>query len=227
MHCLLVSSCSLLGPLLVGLLGQLCGVEMATCGTDPDEAAAAIQAWRPEVMLLHGEAAREPLCTQLWSQLRRIQPCACVVRLQSDPPAVHGGGAVLDPPGRGWLLADLAELISELARQRQGADASRGLPPPGRIGSLAPRERLVLHRLGNGMTNREISGELGITLQTVETYRKALASKLGVRGSQLLRLAVLWRCTDPGVDPALALSSCRPAVACRSAASADQLSCAP
>ena len=42
---------------------------------------------------------------------------------------------------------------------------------------------------------------LGLSLSSVETYRKTIASKLGVSGPELVRLAVLLRCTATLVTP--------------------------
>jgi len=58
---------------------------------------------------------------------------------------------------------------------------------------LNDREVRLLEALGRGCLNREIASELGLTVATVETYRKTIANKLGVSGKQLVRLAVLQR----------------------------------
>lgn len=48
--------------------------------------------------------------------------------------------------------------------------------------------------VGRGLLNKEIAHELGLSLQTVETYRKTLAQKLGISGAELVRAASLHRC---------------------------------
>lgn len=45
---------------------------------------------------------------------------------------------------------------------------------------LTPREAEVLNRTTCGYTNREISGELGITISSVNTYRIRVCEKLGL-----------------------------------------------
>jgi len=52
----------------------------------------------------------------------------------------------------------------------------------------------LLEALGRGLVNKEIALELSLTVATVETYRKSVASKLGVSGSELVRIATLYRC---------------------------------
>ena len=57
--------------------------------------------------------------------------------------------------------------------------------------SLSPRESEILDLLGQGLSNKQIAARAFISLQTVETHRKRIAAKLGVRGSELVRLATL------------------------------------
>jgi DNA-binding NarL/FixJ family response regulator len=59
---------------------------------------------------------------------------------------------------------------------------------------LSPREQRVIEALGRGLLNKEIAVELNLSLATVETYRKGVASKLGISGSELVRIATLYRC---------------------------------
>ncbi|MEI7781079.1 MAG: response regulator transcription factor [Planctomycetota bacterium] len=56
---------------------------------------------------------------------------------------------------------------------------------------LSGRQFEVFELLGDGLTNAEIAGRLGIGVQTVETHRKCIAKKLGATGVELVRLAVL------------------------------------
>lgn len=46
---------------------------------------------------------------------------------------------------------------------------------------LTPRERDVLIRVAEGLTNREIASQLGISPRTVETHRDGIARKLRMR----------------------------------------------
>lgn len=56
---------------------------------------------------------------------------------------------------------------------------------------LTPRECDVFGHLGRGLSNKEIATTLGISVQTVETHRKAISKKLGCNGASLVRLATL------------------------------------
>lgn len=205
MRCLLVSSRSLFSPMLAGLLAQMSGVEMAVCGPDAAEAIARIEAWRPLLLLLDLNWDEPCLCRPVAERLLQLRPEARLICLQAEHCSCpdldgfsHAGRrALVEAPEGGWDWPQLVERITRLAARLCRQEPPRALPSLQRLQGLAPRERSVLHRLGEGLTSREIASDLGITLQTVETYRKNLATKLGVSGPQLLRLAVLCRCADP------------------------------
>ena len=56
---------------------------------------------------------------------------------------------------------------------------------------LTPREREVLQLLGEGMTSKEIAGELHISIKTVETYRRDIMSKLDLHSvAELTKYAI-------------------------------------
>jgi len=61
------------------------------------------------------------------------------------------------------------------------------------IARLQPREQRLLRELGCGLLNKEIAARLGLSVATVETYRKQVAAKLGISGAELVRLATLYR----------------------------------
>jgi len=58
---------------------------------------------------------------------------------------------------------------------------------------LTRREGDVFDCLGRGLTNKEIAAALGISVQTVETHRKAISKKLECNGASLVRMATLSR----------------------------------
>jgi two-component system response regulator FixJ len=59
-----------------------------------------------------------------------------------------------------------------------------------RLHALTPREREVLDGLANGLPNKTIAYDLGISPRTVEIHRANLMAKLEIRSlSEALRLA--------------------------------------
>jgi two-component system nitrate/nitrite response regulator NarL len=85
--------------------------------------------------------------------------------------AAASGGIVLHP--------SLAAAVQQLAR--------RGGPSPPTV--LSTREAHVLALLAEGMSNKAIARELGLSAQTVKTYVERLYTKLGVanRGAAVRR----------------------------------------
>ncbi len=61
---------------------------------------------------------------------------------------------------------------------------------------LSKREREVLHALGAGSTNQEIADRLRVSVRTIETHRKNISVKTGLRAGELIRAAVRYRDRD-------------------------------
>ena len=56
---------------------------------------------------------------------------------------------------------------------------------------LTRRQQQVLDLIGEGLSTRQIAGELAISAKTVETHRARIMERLGIRsGRQLLRYAI-------------------------------------
>lgn len=86
------------------------------------------------------------------------------------------------------LLSSLEEGYRRLARK--GATADRRRDADIRLQALTARERDVLEGLAQGLPNKTIAYDLGISPRTVEIHRANLMSKLGVRSlSEALRIA--------------------------------------
>jgi two-component system, NarL family, nitrate/nitrite response regulator NarL len=81
--------------------------------------------------------------------------------------AVHQGGAFFSPEVAGYVVD---EYVAAAATQRV-ANAN----------TLSERERQVLGRIAEGLTNKEIATRLGLGVRTVETHRERIMQKLGIR----------------------------------------------
>lgn len=57
--------------------------------------------------------------------------------------------------------------------------------------TLTERQQAIYRLIGEGKTTKEIAKELGSAISTVETHRKAIAKKLKVSGSEMIRRAAL------------------------------------
>jgi two-component system response regulator FixJ len=101
------------------------------------------------------------------------------------------GGAVdfLEKPfERVSLLASIEAAFARLAAS--GDRLQRVSEAQVLLGALTPRERDVLEGLAQGLPNKSIAFDLGISPRTVEVHRANLMSKLDVRSlSDALRIA--------------------------------------
>lgn len=105
---------------------------------------------------------------------------------------------LLEAGAAGFVLktGDTDELLAAVRTVLQGKryisqdlaarDLSANKSQATRLESLTAREREVLQLIGEGRTNREIAGQLCLSVKTVEVHRSRIADKLGVRGRSLL-----------------------------------------
>jgi DNA-binding NarL/FixJ family response regulator len=91
----------------------------------------------------------------------------------------------LDAGAAAYLLKD--SLTDELARTvREVYQGQRPIPPAvterlaGRL-KLTPREIVVMELIADGLRNKEIAAELGITQETAKVHVKNVLAKLNVR----------------------------------------------
>jgi DNA-binding NarL/FixJ family response regulator len=105
---------------------------------------------------------------------------------------VAGGGTAFAP-----------EVVSAISRAPDEPDPDHPLT------RLTHRERTVLRLIGEGLSNRQIAGHLGLAEKTVKNYISRLLPKLGVeRRTQAAILATRWRgrligdTSSPQRDPA-------------------------
>ncbi len=125
-----------------------------------------------------------------------------IVFLTDDTPMAF------EAPGRAWLPAqvssaelvaaviavaqDLTVLTPEQARQYLPASPRNGNAPDGFVESLTHRELQVLKMLADGLANKEIAGQLGISRHTAKFHVAQILAKLGA-GSRAEAVAIAIR----------------------------------
>jgi two-component system response regulator FixJ len=86
------------------------------------------------------------------------------------------------------LLSSLEDGFSRLSRREATEDRKKNAEV--HLQALTPRERDVLDGLAQGLPNKTIAYDLGISPRTVEIHRANLMTKLGVRSlSEALKIA--------------------------------------
>ena len=109
--------------------------------------------------------------------------------------AVREGAAdfLEKPLSGGQLLASVARAIAG----ERGAEARERCDTGARLEALTARERQVLEQLVMGRTNKAAAYDLGISVRTIEVYRRNVMAKMGAQSlSHLVRMTLL-----AGLDP--------------------------
>lgn len=97
--------------------------------------------------------------------------------------------------GDTYFSALIAQRVAQALREGKSAKDVEPPTPPG-TEVLSPREREVLRFIAQGLANKEIASQLGISTRTVEAHRQALMKKLGIH-----TVAGLTRyCLEHGID---------------------------
>jgi len=103
------------------------------------------------------------------------------------------GGAVdfLTKPAKARdLLEAIAAACDRQVKARERHDELEGIQT--RLAHLTQREREVLDGVVSGLMNKQIAGQLGISLKTVKLHRSRMMHKMNVRSvADLVRLAGL------------------------------------
>jgi DNA-binding NarL/FixJ family response regulator len=102
---------------------------------------------------------------------------AATVELIHAIRVVAAGGAYIDPTLAGKVLSTFMRQSSSNNPMQQN--------------ELSDREGEVLRQIAWGYSNKEIAGQLGISVKTVETYKNRLTEKLALKGrTEIVRYAV-------------------------------------
>lgn len=110
-----------------------------------------------------------------------------VLTMHDDPAYLQ---AALAAGVQGYLVKKVAdtELIGAIRAVYEGrlvvdVESRPSTPPPTADSAgpkLSARERLVLQRVAEGMTNQQIADQLDLSVKSIESYRSRLMKKLGL-----------------------------------------------
>jgi DNA-binding NarL/FixJ family response regulator len=193
--CLVVVRNRLYRDLVAGWIADHARGRVTVRAADHAAATVGLAAWVPDVLVLEvsglehdGLAVAEAFLTRRPAG-RLIVLVEAAATFAPPPWLAERVVAVFDSSARlGELELALAPLLG-LAGPTPGGRHD----PPANGRRLSHREAEVLRLIGEGLDSGSIAAELGIALSTVATHRKRIAAKLGTRGNQLTRYAVLQR----------------------------------
>lgn len=201
--CLVLDRHILVGKAVGGLLAEHCGLDLVAVFSSVAQALVFIENTPPDLLLLDLHCIGEHGKTWIDAafSLKRANPAGGLI-LITDISDAHVPPAELEAMLLGIVdkrhdWDDLVRMVTRL--QELSPRRSHMSNPKWRLqmDTLSPRELRVFHALGLGLLNKEIAQSLGLSLQTVETYRKHISAKLALSGSEMIRAATLHRCTNP------------------------------
>ncbi len=203
MRALIVDDHTLVRAGIRRLIESFAGIEVVAEASNADQALAAAQLHRPDLVLLDlsmpGRSGFEVI-----GELRQTCPETAIVIMSMHDDPVHVREA-LDRGATSFVVKEAAPAELELALRASAAGqtflspqvSARMLGPILRreraagVESLPPRQREILRALGRGQSTKEIAADLGISIKTVETHRARIMESLGCRrASDLLRIAM-------------------------------------
>jgi DNA-binding NarL/FixJ family response regulator len=156
---------------------------------------------RPDLLLLD---LYMPRCDPgaLVTRLHREHPCLRIVVMTGTNDhaglfGLLGAGAsaiVLKDSG----VAGLREAIARALDRGVYVDPDLRIAAPAARAGLTPRESAVMGLLAHGNSYRDIGAQLHLGERTIETYRRRIAEKLGVRSrAELVAYALQHGLVDP------------------------------
>ena len=181
LRCLIVEDQLMFLQLLRSMLEALPGLELAATATSQAEALAICRGSPPPDLLVLDLALPDGDGIGVAEALIQHNPSAQVVVL-SGQASSFVCPAPLQPFIQG--VVDKTAAFSQLQQVLERC-LPRNQDP------LTPRQQEIYGLIGQGLSNKEIARATALSVATVETHRKAIAQKLGLRGAELVRQASL------------------------------------
>ncbi len=184
------------------LLESFDEVEVVAEAASADEAVLRSRDTLPDVVLLDlsmpGRNGLEAL-----DELRVVCPDTAVVIMSMHDDASHVREA-LARGASGFVVKEAAPAELEIALRAAAAGRTYLSPqvsgpqlrggsttPTSGVDALPPRQREILAALGAGRSTKQIAGDLGISVKTVETHRARMMETLDCpNATELLRIAL-------------------------------------
>ena len=194
LRCVLVEDQAMIAQLLAERLDRLEGLKVVAVA---HTAAAGIQVCvehRPDLLLLDLNLPDGP-GTRVAEALQLLNPPARLIVISGLSHTFlcpeHLAPMLLAVVDKTGSCDDLLEEISVLMPTTNPSSAQADAILAERLQSLTRRQRQILQKIGQGASSRDVALQLGVSLETVNTHRRQIAARLGIRGAALVRYAVL------------------------------------
>jgi len=208
---LLVDDHTLVRAGLVRLVEGFSGFQVVGEARTCAQAVALASRYKPDLVLLDlslpdNSGLEALLLIRQHNPLTRV----LMMSMHDDPQHVR---EAIDRGAAGFIVKDAATLELELAL-RTIVNGETFICPrlsskmltafmerenPSGIDALPPRQREIFDSIGQGLSNKEIAANLGISVKTVNTHRARMMETLGCRrANQLVLLAIQHRSARTG-----------------------------
>ena len=190
LRCLIVEDQQMFSQLLMSMLEAFPGLEVVAPASTAAEALQHCQGPTPPDLLILDLALPDGDGLSVAEALAQHHPQAKVVVLSGQAASFVCPGP-LRPQVCG--VVDKTSAFQQLQRVLQNC---LGHQPP----ELTARQQEIYGLIGQGLSNKAIAKDTGLSVATVETHRKQIAQKLGVSGAELVRQAALLGRFGQGIN---------------------------
>ena len=185
-------------------------MEVVGEAADGPETLSRVRDLNPDLVLLELDMPGAP-GSAIIEQLVRLGPNRRILVLTGHDDPVYEASA-RQAGASGYVVKRAAELdlLIAIRSVHRGSPVHPTRPSPKARGRevrhassrpLSPREAEVLRLLAQGYTNQEAADRLAVSVKTIETHRKRLSAKLGLKTrAQLFRFAVEIGLLDRDAD---------------------------
>ncbi|MBU6251394.1 MAG: response regulator transcription factor [Cyanobacteria bacterium REEB417] len=185
LRCLIVEDQLMFLELLQRLLERQPGLEVVATAATVVAGVAACRLHRPDLLILDltlADGDGLPVLASLgqWSPAGR----AVVLSAQA-------AGFVCPEPLQSLLLAVIDKTATFESLTAVIAELLPAPPAAIDLSPLTPQQQRIFALIGQGLSNKQIARQLGLSVATVETHRKAIARRLGLSGAELVCNAAL------------------------------------
>jgi len=178
------------------VVSMIADIEIVGIAKDVPEACKLIESNPPEILFLDINLEHENHL-DIASCLLRVKPFAKIVIISGYTKGYvvpnHLKDSILALIDKSSPWEGLATALKPWSKKNQNKMVAIDHLTLAKIKSLPKRMIKVFNEIGKGDDNKNIARTLGLTKNTVESYRKYICKTMEISGAQLIRIAALYR----------------------------------